>query len=76
MPRETVVRTLVDQISSALTDACDADPSTTADEVFSAVLTQARNIVAVARKGGADPARLRQAVDTILIECFDPRRVS
>lgn len=74
--RESIVRLLVDQVASALTDACEEDRSITSDEVFSAILTQARNVVVVARKHGADPARLRAAVDAILIECFDPKKVS
>ena len=76
MARERVVRALMSQVSSTVADACLSDRSVTADEIFSAYLTLARNVVIVARKKGADMNRIRGVVESILMECVDDRKAS
>lgn len=61
------------EIISAAYDGVDAvvDKSTSADEVFSAYITMARNAVVVARKAGADMTRVRSMIYLILMEAHD-----
>lgn len=76
MPRESVVRQLVDDMAGTLTDACLADPTISGDEVVSAILSQAHTFIVTARKHGANMEILRGGVERLLIECADDRRPS
>jgi hypothetical protein len=73
LARETVVRHLIAQASSAMEDACVADPTISPDEVMSAYVTLARNVMSVARQAGVDPRRLQGIAQQILLECFDAK---
>lgn len=64
--REAKVREI---ISAAYEGAEKAiDDYTTSDEVFSAYITMARNAVVVARRAGADMARVREVLYSIMME--------
>lgn len=67
LARERVVLHLIEQISSAAQDACEADESITADEVFSAYVTITRNVLVVALEKGADTVRLQAIVQQLLL---------
>lgn len=69
MTRENVVHSLMQAANACMSHACDtlhASP----EEVLSAYITMARNVVVVVReRGTGDMDVVRAAVEQILLEC-------
>lgn len=67
--RESVVRALMDAANAGMIEVAKGS---TANEVFSAHLSNARNAVIVAKSLGVPAETLRKAVQKILLYCDDP----
>jgi hypothetical protein len=74
--REEAVRHLMSALSDEAARVLAVDPSISATEVISAYLTLARNAVIAARSIGVSAGVLRDSVQQIYVECYDPHSVS
>lgn len=72
-PRPDQVMKLVNAMLTAVTREAGG---TTADEVFSAVMTLMAQMMQVALAHGADPAALQRSIEKLWTRTADPRKVN